>query len=44
MAMKVSLKVYDGLGHAWRNGDEIDDIVRFINGESGLVGQLYDSD
>ena len=44
MAMKVSLKVYGGLGHAWRNGDEIDEIVRFIKGESGLVGQLYDSD
>ncbi len=44
MAMKVNLKVYEGLGHAWRNGDEIDDIVRFIKGESGFVGLLYDSD
>ena len=44
MAMKVNLKVYDGLGHAWRNGDEIEDIVRFIRGESGLGGLLYDSD
>ena len=44
MAMKVKLKVYEGLGHGWRNGDEIDDIVRFIRGESGLVEQLYDSD
>ena len=44
MAMKVNLKVYEGLGHAWRNGDEVDDIVRFIKGESGFVGLLYDSD
>ena len=44
MAMKVNLKVYEGLGHGWRNGDEIDDIVRFIKGESGLSGLLYDSD
>ena len=44
MAMKVNLKVYDGLGHVWRNGDEIEDIVRFIKGESGFGGQLYDSD
>lgn len=44
MAMKVNLKVYEGLGHAWRNGDEIDDIVRFIKGETGFVGVLYDSD
>ena len=42
--MKVNLKVYDGLGHAWRNGDEIEDIVGFIRGESGLGRQLYDSD
>ena len=44
MAMNVNLKVYEGLGHAWRNGDEIDDIVRFIRGESGFDGLLYDSD
>ena len=44
MAMKVNLKVYEGLGHGWRNGDEIDDIVRFIIGESGWFGLLYDSD
>ena len=44
MAMNVNLKVYEGLGHAWRNGDEIDDIVRFIKGESGFVGLLYDSE
>ena len=34
MAMKVNLKVYEGLGHGWRNGDEIDDIVRFLKGKS----------
>ena len=44
MAMKVNLKVYEGLGHGWRNGDEIDDIVRFIKRESSLFGLLYDSD
>lgn len=44
MAMKVNLRVYDGLGHTWRNGDVIEDIVRFIKGESGLGGLLYDSE
>ena len=44
MAMDVNLKEYDGLGHTWRNGDVIEDIVRFIKGESGLDGLLYDSD
>lgn len=43
MAMKVNLKVYEGLGHPFRNGDVIDDMVQFIKRESGLVGQLYDS-
>ena len=44
MAMNVNLRVYEDLGHAWRNGDEIDDVVRFIKGESGFDGLLYDSD
>ena len=44
MTMKVNLKVYEDSGHAWSNGDEIDDIVRFIKGESSLVVLLYDSD
>ena len=44
MAMDVNLKEYDGLGHTWRDGDVIEDIVRFIKGESGLGGLLYDSD
>ena len=44
MAMDVNLKEYDGLGPTWRNGDVIEDIVRFIKGESGLDGLLYDSD
>lgn len=44
MAMDVNLKEYDGLGHTWRNSDVIEDIVRFIKGESDLGGLLYDSD
>ena len=44
MAMDVNLKEFDGLGHAWRDGAVVEDIVRFIKWESALGGLLYDSD
>ncbi len=30
LGLDVTLKKYEGLGHAWRNGDESDDIASFL--------------
>ncbi len=30
LGLDVTLKKYEGLGHAWRNGDEIDDIASYL--------------
>lgn len=30
LEMSVTLKRYEGLSHAWRNGDEVDDIAEFL--------------
>lgn len=30
LGLDVTLKKYEGLGHAWRSGDEIDDISSFL--------------
>lgn len=35
LGLDVMLKRYEGLGHAWRDGDEIDDIASFLAAHGG---------